>query len=393
MKVNKWTLGLAAVGLVSLPSITQAEEKASSVMTALSSTTISGYVDTSIQWDPGTGNANPPGFIYNSGKQDGFNLNKVKLRIERPLDEAQWAAGYRVDLLFGPDANTFRTTSTGGNTSDFAIQQAYVSLRAPVGNGLDFKVGVFDGIIGYESHDSVNNPNYTRSYATTIEPHTHTGVLATYQASEMLRFSAGIANTFGPAINQRANPPKAESYKTYMAAVGLTAPESFGFAKGATLDAGVVNGFNSGAANTNTAQTSWYVGVTVPTPVTALKVGASYDYAGVNHDDSTVPATGSTYANVFAWYASIQATDKLSFHGRGEYLWQSKVPLAASSLPSKVFAATGTVQYDLWKNVLSRLEVRWDHAADGTKAYGGEVVGVPTKKNAVLIAANVIYKF
>src|SRR5437764_13887792 len=141
MKVNKWTLALATAGLVSLPALVQGEEKASSVMTALSSTTISGYVDTSAQWDIGTGNANPPGFIYNNGKQDGFNLDKVKLRIERPLDEAQWAAGYRVDLLFGLDANTFATTSTGLNTSDFAIQQAYVALRAPVGNGLDFKLG------------------------------------------------------------------------------------------------------------------------------------------------------------------------------------------------------------------------------------------------------------
>ena len=47
MKFNKWTLGLAAVGVVSLASAVKAEEKASSVMTALSSTTISGYVNTS----------------------------------------------------------------------------------------------------------------------------------------------------------------------------------------------------------------------------------------------------------------------------------------------------------------------------------------------------------
>src|SRR5207302_2320110 len=135
MKVNKWTLALAALGLVSLPTLVQAEEKASAVMTALSATTISGYVDTSAEWNPGTGNANPPGFIYNQGKQDGFNLNKVKVRLERPLDEAQWAAGYKLDLLFGPDANVFNTTSSGLNVSDFAIQQAYVALRAPVGNG------------------------------------------------------------------------------------------------------------------------------------------------------------------------------------------------------------------------------------------------------------------
>src|SRR5437762_13421391 len=122
MRVNKWTLGLAAVGLVSLPTLVQAEEKASAVMTALSSTTISGYVDTSAQWDIGTGNSFVPGFIYNAGKQDGFNLNKVKVRIEKPLDEAQWSAGYRADLLFGPDANTFASASSplGLPNSDFA---------------------------------------------------------------------------------------------------------------------------------------------------------------------------------------------------------------------------------------------------------------------------------
>jgi hypothetical protein len=54
MKFNKWTLGLAAVGVVSLSSVAQAEEKMNSIQAAMASTTISGYVDTSIQWNPGT---------------------------------------------------------------------------------------------------------------------------------------------------------------------------------------------------------------------------------------------------------------------------------------------------------------------------------------------------
>src|SRR5262249_7478810 len=158
------------------------------------------------------------------------------------------------------------------------------ALRAPVLNGLDFKFGVFDSIIGYESHDSVNDPNYTRSYGTTIEPHTHTGLLATYQATDWLGIAAGIANTFGPSINSRANPPKAESYKTYMASVALTAPDSMGFLRGSTIYGGVVNGFNQGAqpsavsgTTIGAQQTSWYLGATLATPLTELKVGASLD--------------------------------------------------------------------------------------------------------------------
>src|SRR6058998_1445320 len=144
MKFEKWTIGLAAVGVVSLASAARAEEKASSVMTALSSTTLSGYVDTSAQWNFGTGNANTPPYKFGgANKADGFNLNVVQLRLEKPLDEAEWAAGYRVDLWFGPDANTLGTPSVldnssgEGSTSDFAIRQAYVALRMPVGNGID----------------------------------------------------------------------------------------------------------------------------------------------------------------------------------------------------------------------------------------------------------------
>jgi hypothetical protein len=57
------------------------------VQTALSATTISGYVDTSAVWNPGTGNANPAPYAFNAGKQDGFNLDSVDLRIEKGLDE------------------------------------------------------------------------------------------------------------------------------------------------------------------------------------------------------------------------------------------------------------------------------------------------------------------
>ena len=62
----------------------------------------------------------------------------------------------------------------------------------------------------------------------------------------------------------------------------------------------------------------------------------------------------------------------------------------------KVLAFTATVQYDLWANVISRLELRWDHAADGCEAFGGAGPlggAVPDKKNEVMLAANVIYKF
>lgn len=410
MKLNKWTVGLAALGVVSLASAADAA-KLSSVQAATESITLSGYVDTSAHWNPGTGNANVPGYAFNSpSKADGFNLDAVKVSLEKPMDESQWAAGYRVDVMFGPDANALGTSPVGGIAgTDFAIRQAYVNLRTPIGNGIDWKIGVFDTVIGYESIDAANNPNYTRSYGFTLEPTTHTGILGTYRVGESLSLAAGVANTTGPIIGGaniggslfpvstgKAQPYRAESYKTYMGSISLTAPDSWGFLSGSTLYGGVVNGFGGGALVTGD-QINIYSGVTLATPVTGLRVGFAYDYLGI---PSQTLAT-SSWADSLGAYVSFQATEKLSLHARGEYVWQDAGdgPLQASTLVE----LTGTIQYDLWKNVLSRLEVRWDAAVDGSHPFGGTQVpvgginastsGAPDERNAVVVAANVIYKF
>jgi len=399
-KVNKWTLGLAAVGLVSLPAAVQAEEKPNQLLTALSSTTISGYVDTSAHWTPGTGNANPPAYAFNlPSKQDGFNVNVVNVVLEKPLDEGTWSAGYKVDLIFGANAVGWNNSANADATSDVGIKQAYVALRAPVGNGIDLKIGSFDTIIGYEVFNAGSNPNYTRSWAYTIEPTEHTGILGSYQINKMIGVSAGIANTWSAGINARS--ARTESSKSYMTAVTLTAPDDMGFLAGSALYAGIVDGYNGLVGND---VTSYYLGATLATPIKQLKLGASWDYAHA-HDNSFGP-TG--YAQAVGLYASLQATEKLSFHVRGEwadltdgYATGGKFNTGVGSvggIPSEVLALTGTIQYDLWANVLSRLEIRWDDAISGPRPFGGSTAGTggpgtANEKNAVLIAANIIYKF
>src|SRR5688500_6370574 len=208
MKYNMWTLALASAGVIGLGTTAVQAEEQHALMTALSQTTISGYVDTSAIWSPGSPNGVLHGrtFDASSDKLDGFNLHAVKLRLEKPLDEGQWSAGYMADLVFGPDANYYSTlpnASTAADADDFAVKQAYVSLRAPVGNGLDIKLGVWDTLIGYEVFESVNNPNFSRSYGYYIEPTHHTGVLLSYHVADWLSVSGGVANGWGGAINDR----------------------------------------------------------------------------------------------------------------------------------------------------------------------------------------------
>ena len=391
-KLGQKTLGLATVGAIGIASVVQAEEKPSTVMTALASTTLSGYVDTSAQWNLGTGNANTPAYLFGGpSKADGFNLNVVKLLLERPADLSDsWGAGYKVDLLFGPDANPYFTQSSGV-LADFAVKQAYIDLKVPIANGVEFKIGVWDTILGYEVFETPVNPNFTRSYGYTIEPATFTGLLAIYNVTEFISVAGGVANTLSSTINSRAFPIRAESYKAYLADISLTAPNNWGWAAGSTLYGAVVNGFNPASAANGLQpadQTSVYVGGTLTTPWKPLKVGAAYDYAAVGAQ----AISRSGYANALGLYVNYQITEKLAFNGRGEWFTQSKAN-AASGLPSKVLALTGTLQYDLWKNVLSRLELRWDHSADGSVAYGGTTAGEPDRKNAYEVIANIIYKF
>ena len=115
MNLNICTLGLLATGFIGLPVLGIAEERAHPVLSELSATTLSGYIDTSAQWNLGTGNANVPAYAFGGpSKADGFNLNVVKLALERPIDDADtWGAGYKFDLIFGPDADLLATESSG----------------------------------------------------------------------------------------------------------------------------------------------------------------------------------------------------------------------------------------------------------------------------------------
>jgi hypothetical protein len=173
-----------------------------------------------------------------------------------------------------------------------------------------------------------------------------------------------------------------------MGSIAVTAPEDWGFIAGSTLYAGIVNGYAPGFG---TDITSTYIGVTMNTPVANLKVGASFDYLGTTSFDQGA----DNYANAWALYTSFQATEKLSLHVRGEYASTDTGLLGGGTFGpgdnEEMFALTGTVQYDLWKNVLSRLEIRWDHQAGdgGMTGYGDNT----DKRNNVLIAGNIIYKF
>jgi len=398
MKISQWTKMLLSAGIVSIPAVMLADDAPapSTVLTALSSTTLSGYVDTTAVWKFGTGDANMPGRVYDGPDvQDGFNLNVVSLTLDKAPDASAWSAGYHIQMLMGPGATKRGTGLIGASATDFALNEAYINLHVPVGNGLEFHVGQFGTFNGYEAYDSYKDPNWSRSYGFFNETSAHTGIAAFYKVADWLSLQAGVGNV-GPFNSQVDAKSHIESSKAYLAMFTLTAPDSWGFMKGASLSAGYTTGPN---VNNNEHVDQWYVGGTMPLPVTGLSLGIAYDYTG--DIGGYLGASSGGYANATALYIMYQATEKLKINTRLDYTsatqgWYYPAFSSATTAHTgndQLGSLTVTADYSLWKNVVSRAEMRWDRSFDGTGPYGGTVAGVPHDKNAVSLALNIIYLF
>lgn len=416
MKINKWTQVLLGVGLVSIPAVTHAEEQLSQLRTELTSTTISGYVDTTATWTFGTGHDNMPGRTYDGADtQDGFNLNVVSITLAKPLDESEWAAGYNVQLLFGPGASKRGTRSliggpaasfvdangngvqdageatvpNGGSAGDVSFNEAVVMLRVPVGNGIDVKVGQFGTYNGYEAYDTYKNPNWSRSYGFFIESSAHTGISASYKICDTVSIMAGVGNMagFNNQVDAKYDPAISESEKAWLGMITFTAPESFGFMKGASLSLGYTGGKSTPTAQY--MQENYYAGLSMPTPLDTLALGLAFDFTtGIGGKDQEAGALGA--------YFLLQATEKLKVNTRLDYGWgdSGQYYTAKAGKNNKLASLTVTADYSLWKNVISRLEFRGDRALEGGQPFGLDPATGGGKDSEVFsLTGNLIYQF
>ena len=418
MKTKRPFLVLASTAVAGLSVNASADEKWLPVQTLLPSTIISGYVDTSLMWRIGESRGagataafpntlRSPGRLYDvPAKNNGFNLNVVSIGLDRPLGDERWAAGYHVQMLIGPDA-TLRGTDTLAGTGGAVFNEAYVALRAPLGNGLNFRIGLFSAPLGYEVFDSFRNPNYSRSYGFFIEPKAHTGITVSYDFCECFNALAGVANTISPPLDSRAG---FASSKTYLALFTFTAPQSWGFASGAKLTAGYTGGNTSTAAPTDTSPRihNFYAGLRVPTPLDGLTAGLSLDYqanAAANQPASFFLPAGpkKTYANAFALYLDY-AIQKWQLNTRAEYasgtaantIFASRDAFGSTKPlngPNNVelFGLTETIDYRLWANVVTRVEGRWDRDLSGGVPVFGTTASV--RRNSLTLTASFVYQF
>lgn len=126
-----------------------------------------------------------------------LDLHLIEIALERtPTTEGGLAnlVGFRVDLDFGEDASLFDSAGLGDGDDEFDLQQAYINILAPIGNGLNIYAGKFVTLAGAEVIESKDNFNFSRSYLFGFAiPFAHTGVRARYSFGP-LGFILGVNN-------------------------------------------------------------------------------------------------------------------------------------------------------------------------------------------------------
>ncbi|MEE8268891.1 MAG: outer membrane beta-barrel protein, partial [Nitrospinaceae bacterium] len=190
-------------------------------------TEIHGFVSTSYSY-----NTNKPASATNCGvtgtclrifdqDDNSFKLDIAELVFLKETPDVG-DIGFRIDLAYGfslpevsqqggssPSIPKLTTNAAGDN--DFDLQQAYVSWKAPVGNGLQLDMGKFITHIGLEVIEGYDGWNwyFSRIYLFGLAiPFVHTGIRASYDINDQLSAMVALVNGFSTTGTTDSNNAK-----------------------------------------------------------------------------------------------------------------------------------------------------------------------------------------
>ncbi len=383
--MNKWIASLFAMALVAgvaradvgapAPSAKDLEkvvEEVNYVETAKAGVVLSGYVDVGYIYNfNGTNGGTRRGGNDSRAKGD-FNVNAVKLTLEKPLTDAnEFQAGFRVDLMTGEDVTGTNGGFGGavpGDGNSILVEQAYVAIRAPYGNGIDIKAGKFVTWLGYEVIERPANLNitYGNLFFNAI-PLYHTGVSAEYAFNDIVDGGIAVTNGFN---NDSSNFDIGNSEDGYSVMAKLNITNEGG---NANFYNAIYYGFGNGSIGATNKDAfvwdSW--GNWAPTAFDdKLLLGFNVDLG--------------TYDNQTWWgaalYAKYQFTDIFSLAGRADYLHGDNES-GSFNVPGNnqggfgntdTWSYTLTAGFDLLENLLVRAEYRVD--MDNDFAIGSDLL-------------------
>jgi putative OmpL-like beta-barrel porin-2 len=356
-----------------------------------------GYVDVAY-----TRNFNNPSDDTNQNRifdvdSNSFRVSLAQIVLEKvaktggPLEDA---AGFRAKLNFGEDAQFTGGTFAG---DDIDFQEVYAQFIAPVGNGIDLRMGRMNTLIGYEVIESPYNLNYSRSWLFGFgQPFTTTGFRASYDFTEEVSFAIGVINDFKGSISDDNNTKGVESALSYSPTdwLGLTAYGYFSSNEGAIgSEAGRLLG-----------------GGIIDIQATESTAIILEGYYANQPNASDVPGSGvppgkNARWNGFAGYIVHDFSEQWGLRFRGEIFEDASGFVSCfgtgtsggkpgTCAPGKgtngqtLWETTYTLQYKPVPSLMTRLEYRYDKSDQKTFLKGTKAVD-----NQQTFAVEVIYLF
>jgi hypothetical protein len=394
---------------------------------------LSGYVDSgySYNFNSSSKSAVTGRFGSDEASRGDFNLYAVKLALEKAMTaENKAQAGFRADVMIGEDAyylaNRYTRVNQGDNDSQNSnylfLEQAYVSIRAPVGNGWDFKVGKFASILGYEVMERPANMNTTYGLLFDAMPLYYTGVLSSYKFDDYIDVKLGVVN--GSNSDNNTTTSGGGDGCAVLAALNVTAPggnanwsnnfqyssnednNTFYGTRWSTTGVDTQNtnsaneGSGSGHALIYNSWGNWVPKFADNKLLFAFNALLATATTGVNpYQQSNTPPGPKSYGYSTTWYgagayAKYQINDWFYLASRGEYLSGSNGAIFdeadnQAGAPSR-WEYTVTSGFNVIDNLLIRAEYRLDWGNQTTYSSGTpSVYSAP----AHYAGAEIVYSF
>lgn len=396
------------------------EDQGIYVETAKPGIVLSGYVDAGYSYDFAGNHTIGSRFPTDGGSLGGtgsnFSLNAFKLALEKPLStKNEFSAGFRADLIYGDDAAGLSNGSTTANSNNLLVEQAFVQLNAPVGNGINFHVGKFVTPLGYEVIERPANQNitYGNLFQNTI-PLYNTGVLAAYKFNDIVDAKFGVVNGANNDYQSTFGTTNTAQGAGLLATVNITAPGG-----NANIQNGGFVSFNGNGNNASfvsatptvtsgqTNATTWVYdvwGTWSPKAYSKLSLGFNGDLG----QGSSFTAPGVSQTTTFsgaAVYAKYQFTKLFSLATRTDWLHETNqgkfTTTGVGNGADDIYSFTATGSFDLFENTLLRAEYRADYGSEGltpsiggTSSFAGVPAGNGTSKGlAQLVDLEIVYSF
>src|SRR5258708_2039379 len=336
----------------------------SDVLTA-SGITESGYVAASYYHSNGYGT-----YHQFDNKHDSFQLDQAGLTIAFQPKEG---FGALVNIAAGEDMKILNAAE-GSNPNTFDIVQAFAQYAS---GPLTVIAGKYVTLAGAEVIAPTGNTNFSRSLLFFAEPLTHTGIRATYAASDTLNIVAGVNNGWN------ASSLSTSGSKTAEVGVAWTPSKTFSLAAQAYV----------GKDPTFDAQRTLVDAVATYSATDALTFVLSYDWGKQQQHAAGDPDLNWNGA---AFYTNYALNDQWRWLLHLEYL-DDKEGFVSGILGTaqKLKEGTVTFGYAPVKSFELRMEARYDKSDKSTfvRTITTDTSINPFADSQTGVAVQGVYKF